>query len=370
MPSLIRRAVSAAAACGLAVIGAQLLGITPAAAHYNTVSGVAQCEQNGTYTVVWTVANAYAAEDETATVASKTPTASTVSPGSVNLAASGSPGSTATMTQTGIAGNSTTATLSVHGVWHPDNYTEDADGAVSLGGTCVSTNQHHATAPSAKNGACVNNTIVSPAVTIPHDSGVTYVLDSKTVGAGQHQVGAGKHTVSASSTTLTLTGTTQWTYTLKVAPGSCAENTRATPVTPSVTQSTCSGGTPTSPTLSLTHTRGIDYAVSTPGPYAAGQTVTVTAATHKGYVFGSLPAGWTKSNDRHASTSVTFHQAPAACSGTEGSNATNGGTTSGSPTGLANTGSQTGRMLAIGIGLLALGVACLVLGSGRRRFNA
>jgi hypothetical protein len=372
LSSLLRRVASTVAACALVTVGAQLLGITAASAHYNTVSGVAHCQQNGTYTVTWTVANTYPAENETATVKTYSPTPSLVSPNSLELAKSPDAGSTGTMTQTGIAGNATSATLSVDGLWHPDNFTEDADGTVTLTGTCTSKTPHQPTAPSAKNGACVNYTTTSPSVTIPSDKGVNYVLDTKSVSPGTYPVAAGSHTVSASSTTLTLTGTTHWTYTLTVASGSCSRTT-ATPVTPTLTQSECSGGAPTSPTLTLTHTRGIDYTVSKSAPYSAGQTVTVTALTHKGYVLGSLPASWTKTSDRRATRTITFNEAPAACSGTAGSTANNGenqGTTSGnSPIGLASTGIKTSLWITVGSLLVALGIACLVLGAPRRRFN-
>jgi hypothetical protein len=367
MPSLFRRAATLVTASGLAVVGAQLIAVTAASAHYNTVSGVAHCQQDGSYTVTWTVVNSYPTEDETATVKAHAPD-SAVTPTSFDLAKSGTSGDSATVTQSGVAGSATTATLSVTGLWHPDNFTEDADGAVTLAGTCAAP-AHRPAAPSAQNGACIHNTIVAPSVSIPSDSGVTYSLDRKTVAPGSHDVTAGRHTVTAASTGVPLVGTTRWTFHLHVAPGSCGAKT-TTPATPVVSQSRCSGGTPTSPTLVVHSTPQIGYTVSRSGPYRAGQRVRVIATTHAGYVFGSLPQGWTKRSATRAATTVTFSASPT-CSGAANEGAHHHPAhTTGYTGGLANTGSRTGELLTGGIALILVGLGCLLLAGRRRGYSA
>ena len=50
-----------------------------------------------------------------------------------------------------------------------------------------------------------------------------------------------------------------------------------TPVAPPVTQAVCRGGVLEPPTLVLADTDGITYTADPEGPYAPGQSVTVTA---------------------------------------------------------------------------------------------
>jgi hypothetical protein len=240
-------------------------------------------------------------------------------------------------------------------------------------GTCA-VPTHRPAAPSAQNGACIHNTIVAPSVSIPSDSGVTYSLDKKAVAPGSHDVTAGRHTVTATSTGVPLVGTTEWTFHLHLAPGSCGAKTTM-PVTPVISQSHCSGGTPTSPTLVVHSTPQIGYTVSKSGPYRAGQRVRVIATTHAGFVFGSLPQGWTKLSGTRAATTVIFTAAPT-CSGAANEGAHHHRTThipartTGYTGGLANTGSRTGELLAGGIALILVGLGCLLLAGRRRGYGA
>ena len=68
-----------------------------------------------------------------------------------------------------------------------------------------------------------------------------------------------------------------------------------TPVAPTVTQAVCRGGVLVPPTLTLPTTDGITYTRRSPiGPYAQGQSVTVTATLDGAGVAGLIvvAAGW------------------------------------------------------------------------------
>lgn len=100
------------------IAGTVLIGISPASAHANAVTGQAVCNTDtGKFDVSWTITNDYGL---TETATSRL--------GTVDIAKEGS----ATQTETVEAG---TYTLSVAGVW-TDGFTEDASGSVTAQGTC------------------------------------------------------------------------------------------------------------------------------------------------------------------------------------------------------------------------------------------
>ena len=68
------------------------------------------------------------------------------------------------------------------------------------------------------------------------------------------------------------TGTIVYTVTLRGAPCQVV-----TPALPTPTQAVCSGGAVSDPTLTLPSTTGVTYTAEPGGPYAPGQSVTVTA---------------------------------------------------------------------------------------------
>ncbi|WP_375490353.1 LPXTG cell wall anchor domain-containing protein [uncultured Jatrophihabitans sp.] len=375
MSIAFRRGAVAAAVGGLALVGVQLIGMAAAGAHVETVAGHATCLSNGAYTVAWTVTNTYASESETITATGHAPASSTLSESSFDVAANDHH----QVTQTGIPAGTGSATLSVHGLWHPDNFTQDVTGTVNLSGVC----SHNAatgtaTAPSAANGGCVNHAVTAPSITIPAKPGVTYLTDNHVMSAGRHAVKPGTHTVVASSKTQHLVGTVHWTYHLTNTIWSCAPDTHvARPVTPTVSQAQCTGSGTQAPHLTLPDTRGITYSVSRHAPYHAGETVTVTAKSASGYTLGNLSHGWTAVGSNEARYTTTFHSAPS-CLGTAGSTNHNGGShataasdtssvptsstaSSSSPSGLASTGVETSTEIAIALGLLVAGVGCLML---------
>jgi hypothetical protein len=83
------------------------------------------------------------------------------------------------------------------------------------------------------------------------------------------------------------------------------------PAAPAVTQAACIGGSVTQPTLTPALTDGITYTADPAGPYAAGQTVTVTATLDDGGVGwpSTMPPGWTAVSDTVATYTVVFDDA-------------------------------------------------------------
>ncbi|HEY2271854.1 MAG TPA: hypothetical protein VGH30_03725 [Jatrophihabitantaceae bacterium] len=308
MSSALRRWIAGGGTVGLLIVGVQVLGTTSASAHSNNVAGQAQCQSNGSYTVTWTITNDYDLS-ETATVNSFTPSGSSLSANSVDLAASSQGGHSATISQTGIPGNATSASLEMQGHWS-DKYSQADHGSVSLGGTCKV--QHTPTAPTGLPGKCdASFNQVQPTITIPSDPGVTYKIDGTARSAGTYAVDPGKHTVDASSATLTLLPPTSWNFDLAAPPGDC--NTTVTPEKPNVTQSVCDNSThkPTNPTLNLASTLGITYSVDKSAPYTAGETVKVTAKASDGYEFKNDPGSpWTFVDKKTETLTLTFDDAP------------------------------------------------------------
>jgi hypothetical protein len=84
------------------------------------------------------------------------------------------------------------------------------------------------------------------------------------------------------------------------------------PVAPTVTQSKCvASGSPSDPTLVPATTTGISYSVNPAAPYAAGESVIVTATTGSDYKFvPPAGGGWTYVDSSHETYQVVFDTAP------------------------------------------------------------
>jgi hypothetical protein len=304
MSSALRRLIAGGCTVVLLIVGVQLLGITAASAHSNIVSGSPTCvAATGHYQVTWTITNDWKNDAENVTVNSYTPSGASLSTHSLSLNKAPDSG---TITETNIPGNATSASLSVQGLW-ADKYTQPNSGSVTLGGTCQP--DHSPAAPSWHNGKCDSNfQQVSPTVTIPSDTDVSYTLDGSGKSAGTYPTSADAHKIVASSTKLTLTGTTSWSFTLTAAPGDC--NTTVTPVKPTVTQSKCDDSHhPTKAMLNVPSTLGITY-TPTSGSYNAGDSVTVTAIASDGYEFVNNHDAWTFVNSKKETLTITFDNAP------------------------------------------------------------
>jgi len=125
------RAVAIGAITAAAGIGVGTFGAEVALAHANAVTGNAVCQSNGTYSITWTITNDFALQ-ETVTKNGSSTGGGTYTPAfPFNISSNGSKQTV----QSGVAGNLTSVTLSVHGVW-TDNATHDASKTISLGGKC------------------------------------------------------------------------------------------------------------------------------------------------------------------------------------------------------------------------------------------
>src|SRR6185312_11154468 len=108
-----RRLAAATAAVSLSTAG--LIGFAGvASAHANLIHGTVDCQSDGTYTVSWVVQNDYNLSDDVTQVSytgggtlSGLPTTVAASPHQ--------PYKTATVTQTGVPGTATSASLTVKG---------------------------------------------------------------------------------------------------------------------------------------------------------------------------------------------------------------------------------------------------------------
>lgn len=304
MSSALRRLIAGGCTVVLLIVGVQLLGITAASAHANIVSGSPTCvAATGKYQVTWTINNDWKNSGETVTVNSFTPGGATLSTHSISL---GKAPASGTITETDIPGNATSASLAVQGLW-ADKYTQANSGSVILGGVCRP--DHSPAVPSWHDGKCDSNfQQVSPTVTIPSDTDVSYTLDDSGKPAGTYPASAGDHTIAASSTTLTLVAPTSWKFPLVATPGDC--NTIAPPATPKLTQSECDNSHhPTKASFTIASTLGITYSPSA-GTYNGGDSVTVTATASDGYEFVDNHDAWTFVNSKKETLTITFDAAP------------------------------------------------------------
>ncbi len=247
-----------------------VLAVTaPASAHANKVTGVASCQANGTYTVTWTVANDYPKTVDVTLVGSPVgggtitglPTTIGVSP------------ATATVTQSGIAGNVTTASLTVKGVWS-DKYSQSDTGTVWLSGNCRPS--HTPAVPTATQPTC---TVLTGTIHIPTDTGVTYKVDGTTKTGDVTGLSLGvAHTVVASSTTLNLTDPKSWSFTFVKTTADCRTRIDI-PAEPKPTAPTCSTNG------SLTLVNGDHYTWADSKQPSDPGTHHVTATAADGFVF-------------------------------------------------------------------------------------
>ncbi len=167
--------------------------------------------------------------------------------------------------------------------------------------------------PDVTESVCVGGMPSAPTLAFATTEGVTYSVDPEgpyvagqavTVTAvlddGYEWGGLPEGWVEVDATTVTLT--------LTFAGNPC---TPVGPQAPVLTESVCTEGAPTAPTLTLAETAGITYAADPAGPYAPGDAVTVTAELQTGYEWADpLPDGWERVDATRATYTVTFADNP------------------------------------------------------------
>jgi hypothetical protein len=346
IPRLPRPRSIAALALSVGVGGvASLALVTAASAHASLISGSAQCQSNGTYTVTWTISNDWILADsivETGQTGGGTfsglPTTIPASP------AKTPPFKSVTVLQSGVSGSAKSASLTVQGTW-TDKVSETNTNSVTLPGTC--SRDTAATAPTFTNASC---SAATGSYTIPSSTVADYFV---AIGNGA-PVAAPAGTVSEAVGTLikitaqakpgkTLTGTTAWSATISGA-GTCGGGSGSpsspppppppppgtnvvTPAAPAISQGVCLSGKESAASYTIPGLTGVSYfngatAVAA-GTYtvAYGSSTTITAAALTGFTFpAGTTATWTLVANKAATCAapptavlgVTFTQPPPA----------------------------------------------------------
>lgn len=260
------RAIAIGAITAIAGIGVGAIGTEIASAHANAIAGTAACQTNGTYTVTWTVANDWPLP-ETVSLIGFTG-GGTLSGLPADIAASDStPYMTASVTQSGVPGAVTEATLTVHGWWAPDEYSGDNSGSVTLAGTC---NQVTAGTLGYAEPTCANPT--QAAVILPTNTPHVGYSTSPTPAANTSVV-----TTASANSGWVLTGSSTFPHTFNAAPADCT--ILVTPVAPTVVTTTACG---VKDTFSTNGPAGVIYTPAS-GSLNDGQTITVVATAASGY---------------------------------------------------------------------------------------
>jgi hypothetical protein len=344
IPRLPRPRSIAALALSVGVGGvASLALVTAASAHASLISGSAQCQSNGTYTVSWTISNDWILADSIVEVSHTGGGSFSGIPTTIPASAAKTPPfKSVTVVQTGISGSAKSASLSVKGTW-TDKVSENNSGSVTLPGTC--TTNTAATAPTFTNASC---TVATGSYTIPSSTVANYFV---AIGNGA-PVAASAGTVSEAVGTLikitaqakpgkTLTGTTAWSATISGA-GSCGgggsstppppppppvvgATVTVTPVAPAITQGVCLSGKESAAFYVIPTVTGVAYlngaSAAPAGKYtvAYGSTTTINAVALTGYTFiGGTTTTWTLAANKAATCAAaptqvlgtTFTQPP------------------------------------------------------------
>jgi len=306
---------------------ASLALVTDASAHGNFVSGTSACQADGTYTVTWTISNDWTLSEHVTEVASTGGGSITGLPGDITPSP-GTPGksghqpyATITVTQTGVPGTATNATLTVAGTWSDGAKQGSAKNGVTLAGKCTAdVGGTAAVAPTFTDTTC---TVLTGSYTIPPASTVAdyfVALNNSAAAAAS----AGTVSVPAGSTvTITavgknnvvLTPPTSWTHSFAAAtdcsssppPGGGSSSSAppvvsstVTPAVPGLTHAICSAGAVTGAFISIPGITGVSYfngaTVLAAGnlAVAGGSVTTITAAPLAGFTFaGGSTTTWT-----------------------------------------------------------------------------
>jgi hypothetical protein len=334
-PRIPRPRSIAALALSVGVGGvASLALVTAASAHASLVSGTAQCQSNGTYTVTWTISNDWILDDSITEVSHTGGGTFSGLPTTIPASAAKTPPfKSVTVLQTGVSGSAKSASLTIHGKW-TDKITETNSGSVALPGTC--SRDTAATAPTFTNASC---SAATGSYTIPSSTVADYFV---AIGNGA-PVAAPAGTVSVAVGTLvkitaaakpgkTLTGATAWSATISGG-GTCGgggssspppppppppgTNT-ATPAVPTITQGVCLSGKESAAFYVIPGITGVTYLNGTTGvpagkyTVAYGSTTKITAVALTGFAF---PAGATTSWTLTANKAATCAAPPTAVLG-------------------------------------------------------
>lgn len=251
------------------IAGVAFVAVAPSAhaADALTLTGVATCEKDGTYSVAWTGSASHPDQTSTATltISDSLPANATVTPADQTV----SPASHFTIAQTGIAGSASSATITATAAWS-DESTDTATGSVSLPGDCAPqpapTDAFTPPEPTFTSVVCDAANAVEPSYTIPSVDGVEYDVNGVPTAAGTYQIWTGKVVVTAVPTDgRRLDGVTSWSFTF---PGEdCAIVDLGTPPLPPPLPS--SGGEATHGVSDPAAAPGVRHVTNPPAPQAS-----------------------------------------------------------------------------------------------------
>ena len=218
----LRRIAAAAGVLALVAAGS-VVTAEAASAHATLLTGGAACQPDGTYTVTYTLQNDYnLAEDVTLKSASGGGTLTGL-PATV-AASPGQPYSSVTVTQTGVPGSSTSASLTVVGTW-TDGYTQTDAALVKLPGGCQPATLPP---PTASDETCSEaNTAQNGSISVTPVDGVRYYYaetgsnNEPTPIDGSVSLPAGSYTVTAYRGERLVD-----TWTRTIAPAACTRHHR------------------------------------------------------------------------------------------------------------------------------------------------
>jgi hypothetical protein len=287
-----RRLAAATAAVGLSTAG--LIGFAGvASAHANLIHGAADCQSDGTYTVSWVVENDYNLSDDVTQVSSTGGGTLSGLPTTIAASPPHQPYKTATVTQTGVPGTATAASVTVKGTWK-DGFSRTDTGQVSMNGRCAAV-----APPTFVDATCTS----SGSYTIPvADRGSYYRVD---LGNGWTDASAGSVNVSAGATVNVRlmkrghpndTVVANWSHTF-TGPGDCT--THVTPAVPTLTQSSCDGTTGYVGYITIPTTTGVVYEENgkpVSGDISVPGTHTITAVATSNYTLDG-DTSWTLTLD-------------------------------------------------------------------------
>ena len=160
-------------------------------------------------------------------------------------------------------------------------------------------------APVVNQAVCTGGEVKAPAVDLQETNGITYAIEGEVVNGGSVTVIATVEDGFSWAATLpagwTKVSNETATYTIDLDEVNCDP---VLPAAPTVTQSVCTNGLLTNPTVTPATTVGVTYHVDE-NDVVNGGTVVITATVQDGYAWAeTLPAGWDKIDSETATYTV------------------------------------------------------------------
>ena len=279
--------VGGAVLAGLAGVVGVVIFANPAGAWSITkldVAGHACASSTGTFNVTYTGVTGNG--DNGTVTATATPSGTSVTPETQEVTG----GTPFTITQSGIPGTASSASLTIKVDWHGDNNPATKTVTATLTGDCTKITTATTTEPTFTNGTCDHP---NASYTIPDVKGVDYQVNGTKVAAGTYPAKPGDTiaVTAVAQTGYTLSGDASWpSFTFSALPTNCAG-----PTAPKFTDVTC---TSSAASYWIPTTAGITYFVNgkptTAGTHSvkAGTKLIIAAIAEDGHALAGTTS-WT-----------------------------------------------------------------------------